>query len=507
MITIVYSTHKDENYNKKFKQHLIQTAGIKDIQILEYQNNNEFSLSQIYNRGISESTYDILVCCHNDIKLETNWGKKLLQDFDKNPEFSIIGKAGSCYFPESGVYWERMNLTMVGQVYHHPEGNKKWLSKYSPKLPFLIPVVTIDGLFISFNKTKIKHIFDETIGKFHFYDHSFCVPNYLDGVKIGVTSSFEITHQSMGQPNQEFFESKNKFLNKWGQSLPLDLHPEKLYVPEIIEKPIKNIGKIAIIIPTKGKVEMLFDCVNSFYENCNKDLFDIFIADTGSTDDEKNYIKEKILPLGNIKLIQYDYYNFAKINNDVVKTHISEDYEFLLFCNNDIKIMNNVIYEMLLIFKENKNAGTVGVRLHFKNNLVQHDSIFLFLQKKNEKENSLHITHENLNSYYKFTIENKEVLGSTGALLMIRKNVFMKCGMFNEKYINCFEDVELNLKCIILGLKNYFSGKSVAYHYESLTRSGDSENLTKMREDYVKNLLPFVNFYYEKLKHKILFIK
>ena len=31
------------------------------------------------------------------------------------------------------------------------------------------------------NKTecKIKHNFDETIGKFHFYDHLFCVPNYL----------------------------------------------------------------------------------------------------------------------------------------------------------------------------------------------------------------------------------------------------------------------------------------------------------------------------------------
>ena len=352
MITIIYSTHKDSEYNNKFRQHLLQTVGLKDVQILEYVNHNEHSLSKLYNKGISESIYNIVVCCHNDIKLEKNWGKKLLLDFISNDDYGIIGKAGSCYFPESGVYWEKMGQTMVGQVYHHPEGSKKWVNNYSAKLPYLIPVVTIDGLFISFDKTKIKHNFDETIGKFHFYDHSFCLPNYLDGVKIGVTSSFEITHQSVGQPNQEFFDSKIKFLEKWKHKLPLDLKPTKTYVPEIKEKPLKNIGKVAIIIPTKGKVNLLFDCVSSFYEHCNKDLFDIFIADTGSSDSEKEWIKNKILPFGNIKLLEYNYYNFAKINNDVVKNHITKDYEFVLFCNNDIKILNNVLYGMLKIFKD-----------------------------------------------------------------------------------------------------------------------------------------------------------
>lgn len=44
---------------------------------------------------------------------------------------------------------------MVGQVYHQPEGQKKWLSKYSVKLPELIPVVTIDGLFILLTKLRL----------------------------------------------------------------------------------------------------------------------------------------------------------------------------------------------------------------------------------------------------------------------------------------------------------------------------------------------------------------
>ena len=500
MITIIYSTHKDETYNNKFKQHLLQTVGLNDVQILEYVNHNQFSLSEIYNRGISESYNDIIVCCHNDISLENDWGKKLLQDFNDNPEYGIIGKAGSCYFPESGVYWERMVQTMVGQVFHHPEGQKKWLNTYSVKLPYLIPVVTIDGLFISFDKSKIKHLFDETIGKFHFYDHLFCLPNYLDDVRIGVTSSFEITHQSIGQPNKEFSESKEKFIKKWGDKLPLDLKPEKLYIPEIKEKPIKNIGKVAIIIPTKGKIDMLQECVESFYEHCNPELFDIFIADTGSNYEEKEWIKNNILSIGSIKFIEYDYYNFAKINNDVVKNHINNDYEFLLFCNNDVKILNNVIYGMLKIFKTKSKVGTVGCRLYFKDNTIQHDGIFAY----SNSNNIFGVTHKHLNCYYPKNNSIQEVLGSTGALLMIKKSLFELCDFFNENYTNCFEDVELNFKTTILGYNNFIDGNLVSYHFESQTRNEDPENIKKLNNDYYNVLLPFVNQNVNKLRSKII---
>jgi GT2 family glycosyltransferase len=485
MITIIYSTHKDETYNNKFKQHLLQTVGLKHVQILEFQNNNQYSLSEIYNKGISQSIYDIIVCCHNDIKLENNWGKKLFRDYEDNPNYGIIGKAGSTYFPESGIYWERMAQTMVGHVYHQPEGYKKWVNKYSAKLNELTPVVTIDGLFMSFNKTKIKHNFDETIGKFHFYDHPFCLSNYLDGVKIGVTFSFDITHQSVGQPNEEFFESKTKFLEKFSSKLPLDLKPNSVYVPKINEKPTKNIGKVSVIIPTKDKFELISECISSFYEHCNPDLFDIFIADTGSTDENKEKLKSFISEYNNIKLIEYDYYNFAKINNDVVKNHLNNTHEYLLFCNNDIKLLNNVIYGMLKIFKTTPKVGTVGCRLHYSDNTVQHDGMVFYIHKNNV----IQLTHMGLKGYYTYTPSLKKVLGSTAALLMVNKTVFEQCGYFNENYQTCLEDAELNIKCLSLGLTNYYDGNLVAYHYESQTRV---EGQDDYRQDYINTFHPFM---------------
>jgi GT2 family glycosyltransferase len=493
MITIVYSTHKDENYNNKFKQHLLQTVGLKDVQILEFVNHNQYSLSQVYNSGITQSIYNIVVCCHNDIKLEKNWGKKLLEDFSNNNSFGIIGKAGSCYFPETGVYWDRMHYTMVGQVYHHPKGQKKWLNKYSSKLPFLIPVVTIDGLFISFDKNKIKHKFDETIGKFHFYDHLFCLPNYLDGVKIGVTSSFEIIHESVGQPNKEFFDSKEKFLEKWGSNLPLDLKPSEVYVPQIKIKPIKNVGKVAVIIPTKGKVEILKKCVDSFHKNCDENLYDIFVADTGSSEEEKKWVKENI---SNINLIEYDYYNFGKINNDVVKNHITNDYEFLLFCNNDVELLNNIIYGMLKTFKTKTKVGTVGARLHYPNNTVQHDGISIIMKQTSKTIVVDHLTKE---TYYKFITETQEVGGNTAALMMIRKKMFDSLGGFNEKFTHCFEDAYLNLQIIKNGYLNYCCGECVAYHYESLTRNID-ESKKEYIDEFDQIMSPYIRENFDKFK-------
>jgi GT2 family glycosyltransferase len=400
------------------------------------------------------------------------------------------------------VFWEKMQQTMAGQVYHQPDKDK-WLSKYSAKLPILIPVVSIDGLFLSFNKTKINNTFDETIGKFHFYDHLFCLPNYLSGVKIGVTSSFEITHQSIGRPNQEFYETKEKFVGKWKHVLPLDLKPKQIYVPEIKEKPIKNIGKVAVIIPTKGNVEMLKECVDSFYIHCNPELFNIFIADTGSTNDEKEILKKNIKDYNNITLIEYDYYNFAKINNDVVKNHVTDEYEFLLFCNNDIKLLNNIIYGMLNVYKTTPKVGTIGCRLHFEDNTIQHDGILCLI----DKQQNLFISHHGLNSYYNFSNNNKKTLGSTAALLIIKKDVFIKCGFFNENYITCFEDVELNLKCLMLGLDNYCNSNLVSYHYESQTRNNDVDKIKKVNEDYNYRLRPFIINNYDKLKTHIQLIK
>ena len=128
MISVVFSTRED---NPKHKEHILVTSGIyKDIEVIQYINNGEYSLTEIYHQALKETTNDIVVFCHDDIILETkNWGNKILSHFKRNPNYGIIGKAGTKYMPSSGRWWDYGMTEVVGQVYHQNEG-KKWLSKY-----------------------------------------------------------------------------------------------------------------------------------------------------------------------------------------------------------------------------------------------------------------------------------------------------------------------------------------------------------------------------------------
>ena len=94
--------------------------------------------------------------CVVEIEFDTNnWGNKLLKIFSKNPEFGILGVAGSTYMPKSGQWWEDRSK-MVGVVNHEHRG-KKWESKYSKNEEHEIKeTVIIDGLFMSLDKNKIK---------------------------------------------------------------------------------------------------------------------------------------------------------------------------------------------------------------------------------------------------------------------------------------------------------------------------------------------------------------
>ena len=175
MITIGYSTRQ---HNPELISYFKKSSGNPKTQVIEKINNGEKNLSQVYNEIINESENDIIVLCHDDIYFDTkNWSSKLVRLFDKNPEYGILGMAGTTHMPISGMWWED-RTKMYGIVNHESEG-KKWESKYSNIFENSIkPVVIVDGVFIAINKKRIKELFDESVEGFHLYDVNFCFKNF-----------------------------------------------------------------------------------------------------------------------------------------------------------------------------------------------------------------------------------------------------------------------------------------------------------------------------------------
>jgi len=220
MITIVYCTKESK---PEHTEHLIKSSGLhKHVEVIEIINNGE-SLTKAYNRGLKQAKNDIVVFCHDDITIETKqWGTKLVKLYEKNPEYGIIGVAGTKHMAESGMWWEKRKK-MYGRV-KHTSGGKTWLSAYSPDIDNDVEeVIVVDGVFFTCHKGRIKKDFDETVEGFHFYDVSFSFSNHIEGVKVGVVTNIRVNHQSIGETNEQWDENRKKFAETYKDKLPINL--------------------------------------------------------------------------------------------------------------------------------------------------------------------------------------------------------------------------------------------------------------------------------------------
>lgn len=218
MITVGFSTRK---IDQAFVEMLKKTSGLPKLEVISFENNGEYSLTEVYNKILKQSSNDIVVLCHDDIYFDSrNWGQKILNHFKRNSDYGILGLAGTTHMPKSAKWWEDFSK-MKGIVNHEHEG-KKWESKYSPNNGNqLDKVVLVDGLFIVVNKKNIKKQFNEEISGFHFYDVDFSFRNFIEDVKIGVMYDVRVTHKSIGQTNEQWEKNREVFAKKYENVLPV----------------------------------------------------------------------------------------------------------------------------------------------------------------------------------------------------------------------------------------------------------------------------------------------
>lgn len=220
-IVVVFSSHRSEEANNDFIKHIDKTIGISHKTIC-YPNFNQYSLPQIYNQAMRDyqDPEAVFVFCHNDIHIKTkDWGKFLIKKFN-HTDFDIIGVAGSTYLHDNGVWWH--DRSKMHGIVEHTNTLRQWVSEYSkPRPNYLKPVILIDGLFMAVNPDNIVHDWDEDFKGFHLYDLSFCVPNYLDGCEIGVTTDIRILHESVGMTNDQWENNRKLFVEKYRDELPI----------------------------------------------------------------------------------------------------------------------------------------------------------------------------------------------------------------------------------------------------------------------------------------------
>ncbi len=229
---------------------------------------------------------------------------------------------------------------------------------------------------------------------------------------------------------------------------------------------------ISIIIPTKDHSDDLRICLESIYNKTEYKNYEIVLVDNNSEEKETfDLIKEYEEKHGNFYSLRLECpFNYSYINNEAVK-EMSHG-EYVLFLNNDTEVISSDWLDWMVGYASLSHVGTVGVKLRFSDNSIQHAGIIL---GKGGVAGHAHYKEEG-NIQLEGCWDQKipyNISACTAACLMISKEKFMKVSCFDEQLAVAFNDVDLNMKTMYSGLYNIYLPNVELYHHESKSRGLD----------------------------------
>jgi glycosyltransferase involved in cell wall biosynthesis len=427
MITIGYSTreHNEEliNYYRK------SCGGAKGIEVIEKVNNGEKSLTQVYNEILKEAKNDIIVFCHDDLEFDTkNWGEKIIKIFNKNPEYGIIGIAGTTDLID-GRWWT-MKESMTGIVSHKHEG-KKWTNTYSPDQGNkLKEVVVLDGLFFVVDRKKIKSNFDEEFNGFHFYEIPFCLQNYLEGVKLGVTTQVRVTHMSIGQTNQQWEDNKIKFEDKYGSHLPIRLSNNRT-LDERLEFDISKVGIGMTTYNAEHRIKQSAFTVPEWMKN-------FVIVNDGTPYDNSSYPEQA-------HIIQHETNQcVGAAKNSAMKYLMDLGCEHIFLMEDDILIKDEKVFEQYIRHSVLSGIKHLNFALHGPAN-KKGSTGFKTLEDRKDVDGE---PNPRMIVPYPEGVKVALYPNCVGAFSYYHKSVLEKIGFFDPMFKNAWEHVEHTFQAI-----------------------------------------------------------
>ena len=236
----------------------------------------------------------------------------------------------------------------------------------------------------------------------------------------------------------------------------------------------KNI-KISVLIPTKDRIDLLTNCVNSVLATSGSQNLEIIIIDNNSSPSSKARFQEMCSD-NRIIVIQYDgKFNYSAINNFAARRASGE---YLLLLNNDVFFTRAGWLERMIGVAFRAEVGAVGLKLLYPDNTVQHCGVVV--GNGGVAGHAFAHLPADEPGYLARAACTQEVSAGTAACLLVRLKTFWDVGGLDEQELKiAFNDVDFCLKVQRAGLHNILVASTFAYHAESISR-GYEDTLEKV---------------------------
>lgn len=230
-----------------------------------------------------------------------------------------------------------------------------------------------------------------------------------------------------------------------------------------------NLPKLAIIIPTKDKLDLIEPCVRSILETIDHpDQTEILILDNGSQDPSVCRWFKSIATAANISVIPADQpFNWAALNN---LGAASTDAPYLLFLNDDTLALDKGWDTQLRRQLARGDVGAVGARLLYRNGTIQHAGmIFYSLTEARHEGAEKHCNDEHPQQRTRLAHACAAV---TGAFLACRRETFDRLDGFDEAFAVINNDVDFCFRVRDEGLRVLYDPQITFRHFQSASRGG-----------------------------------
>lgn len=243
-----------------------------------------------------------------------------------------------------------------------------------------------------------------------------------------------------------------------------------------VQYPVQGEPAVSIIIPNKDEKDTLKACIESIREKTEYQNYEIIIVENNSTTEEIFQYYKELSADPRIRLLRWKKeFNYSAINNYGVR-HAKGEY--LLFLNNDVKIITPGWIREMLGICQRPEVGAVGVKLIYPDNTIQHAGCVIgiggiaghmFVDMPANRTGYLH----------KASIL-QDMSAVTAACMMMKRTAFEEAEGFTEKLSVAFNDVDLCLKVQKNGKLIVYDPYVQLYHMESKTR-GAEDSTDKVR--------------------------